>query len=83
MTLRVGLQMDPIADIDITGDTSFALALEAQARGRPGLPATRGGARATNQRDFRVVGLSLLHRQPGEQPAPQALARAQLHLPAL
>ena len=33
MALRVGLQMDPIADIDIVGDTSFALALEAQARG--------------------------------------------------
>ena len=24
MALRVGLQMDPIADIDIVGDTSFA-----------------------------------------------------------
>ena len=34
MALRVGLQMDPIADIDIVGDTSFALALEAQARAR-------------------------------------------------
>ncbi len=33
MALRVGLQMDPIADIDIVGDTSFALALEAQERG--------------------------------------------------
>ncbi|MEC8565977.1 MAG: hypothetical protein VXY46_04965, partial [Pseudomonadota bacterium] len=33
MALRVGLQMDPIAGIDIAGDTSFALALEAQARG--------------------------------------------------
>ena len=33
MALRVGLQMDPIADIDIAGDTSFALALEAQERG--------------------------------------------------
>ena len=33
MVLRVGLQMDPISGIDIAGDTSFALALEAQARG--------------------------------------------------
>ena len=32
-SLAVAIQMDPIADIDITGDTSFALALEAQARG--------------------------------------------------
>ena len=33
MVLRVALQMDPISDIDIAGDTSFALALEAQVRG--------------------------------------------------
>ena len=33
MTLNVALQMDPIQGIDITGDTSFAFALEAQARG--------------------------------------------------
>ena len=33
MSLRVAIQMDPIAGIDITGDTSFAFALEAQRRG--------------------------------------------------
>ena len=33
MSLKVALQMDPIEAIDITGDTSFAFALEAQARG--------------------------------------------------
>lgn len=33
MSLRVAIQMDPIARIDIAGDTSFALALEAQSRG--------------------------------------------------
>ena len=33
MTLRVALQMDPVAGLDIQGDTSFAFALEAQARG--------------------------------------------------
>ena len=33
MRLKVALQMDPITAIDITGDTSFAFALEAQARG--------------------------------------------------
>ena len=33
MALKVALQMDPIAGIDITGDTSFALGLEAQLRG--------------------------------------------------
>jgi glutathione synthase len=33
MSLKIAIQMDPIADIDIVGDTTFALALEAQARG--------------------------------------------------
>ena len=31
--LRVAVQMDPIADVDINGDTSFAMIEEAQARG--------------------------------------------------
>lgn len=33
MSLRVAIQMDPIADIDINGDSSFVLGLEAQKRG--------------------------------------------------
>ena len=33
MTLSVAFQMDPIERIDIGGDSTFALALEAQARG--------------------------------------------------
>ena len=33
MTLTVAIQMDPIGSIDIIGDTSFALGLEAQERG--------------------------------------------------
>ena len=33
MSLTVAIQMDPIADIDINGDSTFALALEAQVRG--------------------------------------------------
>ncbi|MBT5358161.1 MAG: glutathione synthase [Rhodospirillaceae bacterium] len=33
MSLAVAIQMDPIDDIDIDGDSTFALALEAQARG--------------------------------------------------
>ena len=33
MPLSIALQMDPIGSIDISGDTSFALALEAQSRG--------------------------------------------------
>jgi glutathione synthase len=33
MALRVAIQMDPIEGIDINGDSTFVLALEAQARG--------------------------------------------------
>src|SRR5947208_14839369 len=33
MTLRVAVQMDPIERINIKGDSTFALMLEAQARG--------------------------------------------------
>ena len=33
MPLSIALQMDPIGSIDISGDTSFALGLEAQVRG--------------------------------------------------
>ena len=33
MALTVAIQMDPIGSIDIIGDTSFALGLEAQERG--------------------------------------------------
>src|SRR5262249_53588392 len=33
MALTVAIQMDPIEKIDIGGDSTFALALEAQARG--------------------------------------------------
>ncbi|NVN12580.1 glutathione synthase, partial [Nguyenibacter vanlangensis] len=31
--LKVAVQMDPLAGIDINGDSTFALMLEAQARG--------------------------------------------------
>ena len=33
MNMRVAVQMDPIQDVNIDGDTSFALMEEAQARG--------------------------------------------------
>ena len=33
MALRVAVQMDPVQSIDITGDSTFAMMLEAQARG--------------------------------------------------
>lgn len=33
MSLRIAIQMDPISDIDINGDSTFVLGLEAQKRG--------------------------------------------------
>ncbi|HIP22020.1 MAG TPA: glutathione synthase, partial [Rhodobacteraceae bacterium] len=33
MPLKIAFQMDPIENVNITGDSSFRLALEAQARG--------------------------------------------------
>ena len=35
MALNVAVQMDPIERINIRGDSTFALLLEAQARGHP------------------------------------------------
>ena len=35
MGLNVAVQMDSIAGIDITGDSTFAIMLEAQRRGQP------------------------------------------------
>ncbi|MGB2333998.1 MAG: glutathione synthase, partial [Candidatus Puniceispirillaceae bacterium] len=32
-TLSFAIQMDPVASIDIAGDSTFALGLEAQSRG--------------------------------------------------
>jgi glutathione synthase len=49
MSLAIAVQMDPIETIDITGDTTFALMLEAQARGHalyhylPGQLSMNGG----------------------------------------
>ena len=33
MSLKVALQMDPIGSVNIKGDSTFRIALEAQARG--------------------------------------------------
>jgi len=33
MTIKIGIVMDPIADINIKKDSSFAMLLEAQSRG--------------------------------------------------
>ena len=52
MKLTVAIQMDPIERIDIGGDSTFALALEAQARGHTLL---YYGPRELSLRDMRVM----------------------------
>ena len=57
MALTVAIQMDPIEKIDIGGDSTFALALEAQTRGHA--PALLRAARSDlprRQGDARVCG---------------------------
>ena len=51
MTLTVAVQMDPLASINIAGDSTFALMLSAQARGHR---LFEYGADALNYRDGRV-----------------------------
>ena len=36
MALKVALQMDPIGSVNINGDSTYRIGLEAQARGRVG-----------------------------------------------
>ncbi len=45
MPLNVAVQMDPIERINITGDSTFALLLEAQARGHRCITTRRIGSR--------------------------------------
>ena len=55
MALKVAIQMDPIEKIDIGGDSTFALALEAQARGHAMI---YYGPRDLTFRDSRVTALA-------------------------
>jgi glutathione synthase len=60
MTLKIAVQMDPIEAIDIAGDSTFALMLEAQARGHELFEyhadtlALRGGALSATGADVQV-----------------------------
>lgn len=60
MNLAAAIQMDPVAGIDIDADSTFALALEAQARGHrlwhylPGALALDGGAVLASARPLEV-----------------------------
>ncbi len=60
MTLKIAVQMDPIEAIDIAGDSTFALMLEAQARGHELFEyhadtlALRGGALSASGADVQI-----------------------------
>ena len=60
MTLTVAIQMDHVASIDISGDSTFVLALEAQKRGHEVLHYEPG---RLAMRDGRVVARFLGARQ--------------------
>jgi glutathione synthase len=72
MVLRVALQMDPISGIDIRGDTSFALALEAQRRGHelfyyePDRLALRDGDVSAAIQPLRVADIVGAHFELGD-----------------
>ena len=72
MVFRVALQMDPIGGIDIRGDTSFALALEAQRRGHdlfyyePDRLAMRDGQVSAAIQPLQVADVVGAHYQLGD-----------------
>jgi len=66
MSLSVAIQMDPIGSIDINGDSTFVLALEAQARGHR---LWHYGPRDLSFRDGRVIARAqplTVRRQVGD-----------------
>lgn len=65
MTLRVAVQMDPIETINIAGDSSFALMLEAQARGATLLHYLAGDLSAENGRVRALARPLKVINQPG------------------
>lgn len=81
MSLRVAVQMDPIEHIKIAGDTTFALLLEAQARGHslvyftPNDLSMRDGTVVARMRDLQVADVEGAHARLGE-PRRAALAEA-------
>ena len=69
MSLTVAIQMDPIDRIDISGDSTFALALEAQKRGHVLL---YYGPRELTFRDGKVVEM-VAYPDPAEAMRAEAL----------
>lgn len=72
MALHIAIQMDPIADIDIAGDSSFALLLEAQRRGHdifyytPDKLAMRDGTVSARGSSLKVADKVGAHFETGE-----------------
>jgi glutathione synthase len=72
MSLAVGIQMDPIETIDITADSTFALALEAQKRGHglvhylPQHLSLRNGRVMARARTLEVRRVAGAHARLGE-----------------
>ena len=79
MTLKIAVQMDPIASINPMGDSTFAMMLEAQARGHavdyyvPGTLALRD-----NQVSAELAPITLFDKPKGEHFALGSFARAEL-----
>ena len=79
MTLKIAVQMDPIASINPLGDSTFAMMLEAQARGHavdyyePGTLALRD-----NQVSAELAPIRLFDKPKGEHFALGGFARAEL-----
>lgn len=73
MPLRVAVQMDPIERINIRGDSTFALLLEAQKRGHalsyyvPDRLAMRDGALFTTAQPLKVADVEGAHFELGEE----------------
>ncbi len=65
MTVTVGIQMDPIDAIDISGDSTFALSLEAQARGYGLFYYTPDNLGMRDSRVFAHGHALTLRREPG------------------
>ena len=84
MTLRVAVQMDPIERINIKGDSTFALMLEAQKRGHslfyylPTALAMLGGRVEARGADVTVAGRDLqvhIEGERGRQHHPQRVGQ--------
>src|SRR3569833_2950429 len=78
MTLNVAVQMDPIARINVKGDSTFALLLEAQARGHRLSYYTPDRLALLNGKVFASVEPLQVRDQPGDHFTLEPSRRAEL-----